>query len=610
MTDSAGSTQTPLPQSPARRPSILLTPSRKRVNSEATRSKSTNKVVRINTDRPDSQLDEECKQKSLEEPLTHVTARKSTSGKLDVVLPKFRRFRPSPSPTAKTPTVATNSSASHIVEKDNQDSSSQTESSRESSAEISPNEASDTRSPASPGEKKAESATSPVKMSTQKTFEVPKLRIGRLLPPKFEPIPLRTRSSSIKGPSVRGRRRRRASDQGKPVEAVLRRLDLDAVIPSRRRPASVSAATELQQTRLKREAYADSDDDEDDDEEERQLAAVIALSAVEAQQQPKAPSEMPTVILDEAQKRAKAPSEMKAVILDEAQKQPKAPSEMQAVILDEAQKQPKAPSEMPTVILDEAPKQPKAPSEMQTVIMDEAKTDGHTELSARKEIEQPSDIQTSGVQSEASEPALSQSDSLDASLAVLPQPLETKASPSESPEPPRRLLARKSAGPTVKPEEINAEIKDIRELPVYHTCTDTYGIFYVDRYYKPVHPCVLCLKCGNTLATFQFATHSHSNDPKRCLTKKWRHCIRVKHPDNNSHQVMFQLLKERFGHKNPRGSGSKKTSTDSVPKEVKRKKRKSSDAISYLPYPSIVVSVFDVDTYCSIDTKDLHHKQT
>ena len=515
----------------AYRPSILLTPSRKRLSSDINRPRSANKVVRI---KPDSQ----------EEPLNEgaldgrMTARKSTSGKLDVCLPKFRRFRRQSSLSSTPPPVGSVASSNLETIRESQNSSSVTESSRESSAETSTsNETIEVRSPDSPNIKSPTSPpppdVDPTKESEDSVDPIKELedskkpRPARFAAPKFEPIPLRTRSAIGKQPRPVGRPRRHTSDQGKPVEFALRRVDLDNVIPQRRRPASVSAATELQQTRFQRLTPLWT---EDEDDEEKQLAAVIALSAVEVQNPPKRTEEA------DKNKAAETKDSMKDCDVFPT-------SGKDSVMLINTR--PISPVQLP---------------------------------------QQPNPIHLNPPPNPIH-------------LNPPPNPIHLNPPPNPKPalEQPRRLLARKSAGPQVKLEEVCPEINNIREVPIYHTCTDTYGVFYVHLYYKPVHPCVLCLKCKETLATFQFATHSHSNDPKRCSTKKWRHCVRLRYPDNKEHEVIFQRLKDRFGHKNPRGSGGgKKSNPDNPPfkdaKKQKKKKTTTVDIVDYLPYPSIVVS--------------------
>lgn len=468
------------------RPSILLTPSRKRLNNDTNRSKSVSKVVRINSDKLDLQEEALNEQGISDEPIGHMTARKSTSGKLDVCLPKFRRFR---------------------RRQESQDSSSVTESSRESSAETSTsNETIEMQSPFdSPNTKSPILSPWQSAESLKESEDSKKAKTARFAPPKFEPIPLRTRSAIGKQPV--GRPRKHTVDHGKPVECALRRVDLDNVIPQRRRPASVTAATELQQGRLHRLTSLST---EDEDDGEKQLAAVIALSAVEVQNPPKRTAEADKDKLE---------------------------------------------------------------------TKDSTKDHGKDSVMLINTKPNPVQVNTPPVN----------------------PPVNPPPNPKLASEQPQRLLARKSAGPQVKLEDVGPEINNIREVPVYHTCTDTYGIFYVHLYYKPVHPCVLCLKCKETLATFQFATHSHSNDPKRCSTKKWRHCVKLKYPDNKEHEVIFQRLKDRFGHKNPRGSGGgKKANPDNSPSkdEKKQKKKKTmGDPVDYLPYPSIVETSEDLTRF-------------
>lgn len=505
MATSSDPIRSPVPQSQVQRPSILLSASKKRLNSETNRPKSANKVVRISTDKTDSQEEAKDNHSATDEPIGHMTARKSTSGKSDIVLPKFRRFRPPQSRTSVTaPLTSSSSSASHMATPmDSQESSSQTESSRESSTDASANETAEMRSSSSPEDKSPRSPP-PMKPADDvtETAESRNPRPARFKPPKFEPIPLRTRSSRAKQPA------RRRTGKPKPVEVTLRRLNLDNVISSRRRPAPVHTATEVRQAKLRRQSFQSS---EDEDDEERQLRRVIALSAVEAQ--------------------------------------------------------------TPSKQLKEATTEREKDSDSDSDSDDGQTTGNEISVVSEKRTDNP-----------APPPPLP------SNPVALNPPSNAKPKRPSSPEQPRRLLARKSAGPTVRPEEADAEISNIREVPIYHSCTETHGTFYVDRYYKPMHPCVLCLKCKETLATFQFATHSHSNDPKRCTTKKWRHCVRLKHPQNNAHQVIFQRLKERFGHKNPRGSMSKKSPDNSPSKELKKRKKKSVDTGSYLPYPTVVVS--------------------
>eukprot|EP00118_Oscarella_pearsei_P008814 m.47264 g.47264 ORF g.47264 m.47264 type:complete len:799 (+) comp33773_c0_seq3:171-2567(+) len=162
-----------------------------------------------------------------------------------------------------------------------------------------------------------------------------------------------------------------------------------------------------------------------------------------------------------------------------------------------------------------------------------------------------------------------------------------------------KRLARKSIH-SVNPSEVDNSCLardvavDVSELDVHHKCTNTDGIFGLERYYKPMHPCILCCKCQRLYSPCEFIMHSHDDDAKVCVSRKWRHCVRLSESsvNNEQHRAAFIRAKERFGHQSP------KTTPEQTRKQLKHplsteksdkpRKRRSMDSAELLPYYTFV----------------------
>ena len=134
-------------------------------------------------------------------------------------------------------------------------------------------------------------------------------------------------------------------------------------------------------------------------------------------------------------------------------------------------------------------------------------------------------------------------------------------------------------------------VSGVRELNIRHQCTGVGGTFYLLRYYKPRHPCILCHKCRQLYAPWDFIVHAHDDDGKACTSRKWRWCVRLSDDDNAvaEKRAAFERVKKRFGHKEVPSAAAVAATTPCEKKSLdKRGKRRLVD-VDYLSYPTLVV---------------------